>query len=175
MKFLHNIIKENGLEEFHPKERTSIAIIITNSENKNLIMQRSLQDSDGAGLWDIVGGSVDTTDPHHCAIRELEEEANLTTDGLHFFKEIVYDCPWINGKKIRFVFEHKTDTEPKVSFEHEQYKWVTAEELESHTFFLDYLKNVVLQHAKIQESKNSIFNQSYIEGVNLDTLVTYHN
>ena len=146
MNIIKEKIEQHGLSEFHPKDRTSVAVIVTNAQNKYLIMQRSLQDTDGAGLWDIVGGSVDTTDVHHCAIRELEEEANLKTESLDFFTDISYHCPWINEKKLRFVFEHNTTVEPKVSFEHEQLKWVTIEELHEHEFFLDYLKDSIVQH-----------------------------
>ncbi len=146
MNIIENKIKEHGFQDVNPADRFSIAVIVTNPENKYLIMQRSHQDTDGAGLWDIVGGSVDSTDPHECAIRELEEEANLKVEKLDFFTEIVYHCPWIEDRKLRLVFELATELEPKVSFEHEQLKWVTIEELHEYEFFLDYLKDAVVQH-----------------------------
>ncbi|MGL4758956.1 MAG: NUDIX hydrolase, partial [Patescibacteria group bacterium] len=90
MNIISQKLKEHGLSEFHPKDRTSIAVIVKNSEEKYLIMQRSFEDTDGAGLWDIVGGSVDTHDPHECAIRELKEEAGLDAKKLSYFTEKVY-------------------------------------------------------------------------------------
>jgi 8-oxo-dGTP diphosphatase len=149
MNIIEKRIKELGFAEHKPADYFSIAVIVKNTDNKYLIMQRSFQDTDGAGLWDIVGGSVDSIDPHECAIRELQEEASLEVTELKYFTDRVYNCPWINEDKLRIIFEHHTKVEPKVSFEHEQYKWVTIEELQEHEFFLDYLKEAVVEHHKI--------------------------
>ena len=146
MNIIDSKIKEHGFSNHNPSDRFSIAVIVKNLANQYLIMQRSYQDTDGAGLWDIVGGSVDSTDPHQCAIRELEEEANLKVEQLDFFKEKVYYCPWINDKKLRLIFDLKTDKEPKVSFEHEQFKWIYIDELNNYEFFLDYLKDAIFEH-----------------------------
>jgi 8-oxo-dGTP diphosphatase len=145
-KKINETIIEHGFADHKPEDRMSVAVIVKNSENKYLIMQRSHQDTDGAGLWDIVGGSVDSNDVHECALRELQEEANLEATELDYFTEKVYHCPWINDKKLRLIFQLETDIEPKVSFEHEQLKWVTIEELHEHEFFLDYLKEAVVEH-----------------------------
>jgi 8-oxo-dGTP diphosphatase len=147
MNTIESKIKEHGFEDVKPADRFSVAVIVKNSDNKYLIMQRSHEDTDGAGLWDIVGGSVDSDDVHECAIRELQEEANLEVENLDFFTEKVYHCPWIDDKKLRLIYQLETDKEPKVSFEHEQLKWVTIEELEEHEFFLDYLKEALVEHA----------------------------
>jgi 8-oxo-dGTP diphosphatase len=149
MTVIHNRIKELGFEAFRPEDRTSVAVVVTNPEGKYLIMQRSFKDTDGAGFWDIPGGSVDSDDIHDSAVRELHEEAGIKTDALDYFSDIVYNCPWINDDKVRFIFSHKTSVTPVISFEHEEYKWVTIEELDEHVFFLDYLKNAVKDyHAK---------------------------
>jgi 8-oxo-dGTP diphosphatase len=135
-------------ENFDIINLSSVAVIVTNSENKYLILRRSLTDEDGPGLWDLPGGGVDETDLISAATRELYEEAGIVADEIHYMDDFNYICNWKGEDKIRFVFAHITDAEPALSFEHEEYKWVTEEEILEYEFFVPALRDKVVEFAK---------------------------
>jgi 8-oxo-dGTP pyrophosphatase MutT (NUDIX family) len=139
---------------FNPVELGSVAVIVTNSEGKFLLLQRSFDDLDGPGLWDIAGGTPDEKDMRKSAMRELEEETGLKAETLELVKEENFICPWKGEEKICLAFKYETDEEPFVSHEHETLKWVTAEEIEEHEFYKSTFKDILIEFATKEKEKN---------------------
>lgn len=121
-------------------------------DNKFLVIRRSLQDDFMPGFWDTPGGCLDFgEDPTKTLIRESKEEVNLNIkiekllychnqvyleSARHWFA-LVYQCEIISG-------EIKLD--PK---EHQEYRWVTLEELKDLPkidFLNDLFNNLLNKH-----------------------------
>lgn len=102
-------------------------------DNKFLITHRATINDYQPNLWDIPGGTVEFQEKAEAALnREISEESGLKVDIVkpifvydfasgplrHQF-QIVYECNYISGEVV---------LNPE---EHDEFKWVTIEELES--------------------------------------------
>lgn len=109
--------------------------LIVNDEGKILILREPLKDNPGSksGLYGLPGGRMEVNETYEQALkREVMEEAGLEVDVLY----PIYLGEWspvINGQKCHIVAifslcKAKNNT-VKLSFEHDDYKWINPEEV----------------------------------------------
>lgn len=103
--------------------------IIFNKEGKFLVMLRGATAPANPLKWDLPGGDVDFgEDPWASILREIKEEAGIEVSGLTPFDVEAH----INSKNCHWTtiaYKAKAKSEDiKISWEHDEYKWVNAEE-----------------------------------------------
>jgi 8-oxo-dGTP diphosphatase len=151
-----SILQEIIVSGFNAQTHGSVGVAVRNSEGKYLILQRSLADEDGAGLYDIPGGTPDFEhEIEEAAIRELSEEAGINAETLEFFAHDHYICPWNNEKKMFFMFSHiiGKGEDAILSFEHESYAWIDPSELDQYEFYKENAKQILKAHMEHQAEK----------------------
>lgn len=103
--------------------------IILDDTGKLLAIRRSNTAPTGPLHWDLPGGDLDFgEDPIHGIVREIVEET-----GLVVYNPVVFDVAarvsadgdfWVTpAYKV-----HYTSGEVRLSYEHDEFKWVTPEE-----------------------------------------------
>lgn len=104
-----------------------VKLILENSSGEILLLRRSDKVS-SAHRWDLPGGAVDAGEgPKQAIIRELREEAGITIPTAQLFSS--YLNTEHEDDAIILGFHAKTDTdEVTLSWEHEEYKWMSREE-----------------------------------------------
>jgi len=128
------------------KTGVSQKAIIFNEKGKFLALYRTETASDSPNTWDLPGGFLDFgEDPIKDMIREIKEEAGLDVKDLKLFDvESHIDDKgdfWIT---IGYTAKALSD-KVKLSFEHNDYKWVSAEEflkLKSSPKLIRFVKNL---------------------------------
>ncbi len=105
--------------------------IIYNNEGKILIIRRSKTSPTRAGFWDLPGGVLeDGEDKKEAIIREIKEETDLDVKDLLVSGKVVgpeNDISW----EITCYFGAAPNDDVKLSYEHDDFKWIMPEEFES--------------------------------------------
>ena len=108
-----------------------VKVVVINDEKKILIIRRSKTDYSRPFAWETPGGAVDEKeDPLDAAVREVQEETGVhITDVKPFHTMTVFEE---DGDKVVMIFYTActADNNVTLSFEHDQYKWVTIDEFE---------------------------------------------
>lgn len=109
-----------------------VAAIIKNESGKILIAQRNLKKSQG-GLWEFPGGKIEKDETKEEAIiREIKEELTIDIKVDKYLAEKVFNYP---DKDINLIAMECTRIGGNVELtEHEDYKWVTSDELTNFEF-----------------------------------------
>lgn len=113
-----------------------VAGVITNEEEKRLIAQRNLKKAQG-GLWEFPGGKIEPNETRENAIiREIKEELDIDIKVDKYLDERTFNYP---EKDINLIaLECKKVNEEIKLLEHEDYKWVSKNELDNFQFaFVD--------------------------------------
>jgi len=119
---IKNILNQSNFNEIYG------SVIVKNNQNQFLILRRSEND-DGAGLWDLPGGSGDkNSDPEMEASRELLEEAGIESGELEFIDSWNFVIEKTGASFQSFCFYTFSGQEPKLNWEHDQYRWVYLKE-----------------------------------------------
>lgn len=112
---------------------------------KALLAQRADNEDFLPGYWEQVGGKVDPGESREDAIvREVKEEAGITVKPMRSYHQFEYTHR--DGRlmcEYAYVCELVGDPEIMLSPEHEAYKWVTPEELDSVQPMTEELRQVV--------------------------------
>lgn len=113
--------------------------LVINTDGKVLILRRHDNDDYRPGQWDLPGGQADPgEDPRVAAVREAKEETTLSLSSLSpvYVTSHVYD----DRQVVKTVFA-TTDYIGDVilSFEHDDYEWVTLEALATRPISQDYI------------------------------------
>jgi 8-oxo-dGTP pyrophosphatase MutT (NUDIX family) len=126
--------------------KVGVKILLKNKEGKHLILKRSAEKYPEAGsdLWDIAGGRIE---PGSTLIDNLKREV-LEETGLELIGEpsLVHaqDILRITGKHVvRLTYIGEGDGEVILSDEHDDYKWLTFEEIIALEGLDNYLKEVL--------------------------------
>lgn len=123
------------------------AVIVDN--NRLLMIRRRKNDPHNADMWDLPGGRIEIAeDPRTGLVRETKEETNLDIklilplDVHHFTRQ--------DGQVITLIFFlcEKLSDEIKLSFEHQEYKWMDLENME---ISVPHWLKSVLQNYSIQK------------------------
>lgn len=109
-----------------------VAAIIKNEGGKILIAKRNLKKSQG-GLWEFPGGKIEKDETREEAIiREIKEELTIDIKVDKYLAEKVFNYP---DKDINLIAMECTQIGGNVELtEHEDYRWVTSEELTNFEF-----------------------------------------
>ncbi len=125
------------LSNFFQKEGLDISwygistkVIVLNKEGKLLTMLRGATAPARPLTWDLPGGDVDHGDNIlETALREVKEEAGIEVASLTFL-DTTTSPSHISGNfwlTIAYV-AHVENPEVKISWEHDEYRWVTKDE-----------------------------------------------
>ena len=126
--------------------KVGVKILLQNKEGKYLILHRSAVKYPDASsdLWDIAGGRINAGDTLIDNLkREVKEETDLVIIGE---PELLYaqDILRIKDKHIvRLTYIGNADGEVVLSDEHDEYKWVTLDELKMIEQMDRYFKEVI--------------------------------
>lgn len=109
-----------------------VAAIIKNEGGKILIAKRNLKKSQG-GLWEFPGGKIEKDETREEAIiREIKEELTIDIKIDNYLAEKIFNYP---DKDINLIAMECTQIGGNVELtEHEDYKWVTSDELTNFEF-----------------------------------------
>lgn len=109
-----------------------VAAVIKDENEKILITQRNLKKSQG-GLWEFPGGKIEPNETRENAIvREIKEELDIDIEVKSYLSEKVFNYP---EKDINLIaLECKKISGEIRLLEHEDYKWVSKNELENFQF-----------------------------------------
>lgn len=131
--------------------QVGVKVLLKNKAGKYLLLKRSLKKyPDVDGRWDIVGGRIN---PGVTLIenlkREMMEETGLKLIGqpkLMMAQDILRG----NGKHVvRLTYIAETDGEVKLDpEEHEEYVWLSLEEIKTHEDVDVYFKEILGQLIK---------------------------
>lgn len=112
--------------------RNGACMIILNQDNQILILRRNENDKYSPNLWCVPGGKIMKESFEKCIIREVKEETNLKITQLNFFKSYFRDEGNFYYQSVYFY--GKAKGEIKLNYEHEEYKWISKEELNNYEF-----------------------------------------
>jgi len=112
--------------------RNGATMIILNKNNQILILKRDKNDKYSPSLWCVPGGRVEKESFEECIKKEVKEETNLEIKELNFFKSYFRDEGNFYYQPVYFY--GKTVGEIKLNYEHEEYKWISKEELDNYKF-----------------------------------------
>lgn len=108
----------------------SLKTLVLNQEDKILVIRRSATDYSRPFSWDLPGGALEEgEDPTAGIIRETKEETGLEIKKLEVIG-IVSFAEKDGDQLIMLMFKAKAESEKiTLSFEHDQYKWLSKSEL----------------------------------------------
>lgn len=109
-----------------------VAAVIKDENEKILITQRNLKKAQG-GLWEFPGGKIEPNETRENAIvREIKEELDIDIEVKSYLSEKVFNYP---EKDINLIaLECKKISGEIKLLEHEDYKWVSRNELDNFQF-----------------------------------------
>ena len=104
---------------------------LVREDGKVLTLRRSKTDPNRPFTWDIPGGDVEYGEDLTEAIkREVREESGIVLESLTLIDVIGFTIPdgeyWVS---IGYFARVPQDTAVTISWEHDQFEWVTKEEL----------------------------------------------
>lgn len=123
-KYLENKAKEEGINKI------VVGAVITNQDDKILLMKRKQDDFMG-GIYEIPGGNSEQEENIYDTLeREIKEETNFDLKKVNSYINY-FDYLSGSGKKCRqFNFKVEVTGGPLVLTEHDEYKWVSLDEVE---------------------------------------------
>ncbi len=105
--------------------------ILVKNGNRYLAIKRSLTDETDQGAWDLPGGGIDANEqPGDSAVREALEETGLsiTAGKALSYYALEHQGMW----SIELIIEGQyLSGEVKLSPEHDDYRWVSLEDLKA--------------------------------------------
>ncbi len=106
--------------------RIGVHVLLENSKKEVLILRRSKTDKNEPLHWDLPGGGLDDNEEIEIgAIREVKEETGLDVSGIK-----IIGAYTIDDDSLQFIAKAKANSEDVVlSFEHDEYKWVSIYKL----------------------------------------------
>lgn len=109
--------------------QVGVKVLLRNSEGKYLLIKRSAQEQRGVGKWDIPSGreEADTSLMENLA-REVMEETGLTMASEPELID-VQDMQWPERHVVRIVYSARGDGTPRLSNEHTELGWFTADDI----------------------------------------------
>jgi 8-oxo-dGTP diphosphatase len=126
-----------------------VKLILVNENNEILLLKRSAKSSN-AHSWDFPGGAVDSGETFENAVeRELYEETTLSLANIQPLGSVHI----LEGEDEAMIMGYSAkalSTDVALSWEHESYRWVSVDEIESielrelHAQMYEFYKSRVL-------------------------------
>jgi 8-oxo-dGTP pyrophosphatase MutT (NUDIX family) len=113
---------------------TNIVTAILQHGEKILILKRSKKVRTMRMMWAGISGYIEDETPLERALKEIKEETGLTNDSVvlvHIgqpIEAVEPSMPWLTWIVHPFLFYSNTVL-IKIDWEHEEYKWITPEEI----------------------------------------------
>ncbi|MSU76416.1 NUDIX hydrolase [Patescibacteria group bacterium] len=106
-----------------------VKVLLVNPAGKILLLKRSEKVSRPHG-WDFPGGGVDVGEnPSDAALREIKEETTLDASMLQILSTYLIKTGSKDALIIGYAAKVKHDEVKLVDWEHEDFRWVTLDEL----------------------------------------------
>jgi mutator protein MutT len=128
----------------HKPFQFSVKAVVVDNEGRCLVIRRSPESNNNAGLWDLPGGKCDPGETMEVALRrEVHEETGLNVR----FERVVGSTQYEMSDRIvaYMILEGEAfDGDVQLSSEHDDYQWVSRSELPTLRFppqFQDFLKS----------------------------------
>ena len=139
-------MKESEMPE-HIKSASSAKLFLLNDQGMVLLLLRSMESKRFKHIWDLPGGKVDSGESLEVALhRELKEETGLTCKVLTKLGERQFDIDGIPCQETLFISNLTGPGCVCLSDEHDDYRWVTLESLQSEELpLLPGMKEFILQ------------------------------
>ncbi len=138
------------MEDINNKWGLTVRGILKNEENKILLVKRHFKSRNEAKKWEIPGGKVDTGEFFEEAlVREFKEETRLDIiiKGLYDAVETSFNKNNDIIKTVQIImnvdFKNDLNNDIKLSSEHEDYKWLSLDEIKDF-----YNKNILTSTVK---------------------------
>lgn len=107
-------------------ENFKSAHVVIFKDGNVLILKRSSTDQWMPGHYGLPGGKIEPGENIlNAACRECKEETNLDINQ----KDLVFLSKISKNKQHAFYYTKKFNGEPKLDFEHEDYKWINPRDL----------------------------------------------
>lgn len=107
-------------------ENFKSAHVVIFKDGNILILKRSSTDQWMPGHYGLPGGKIEPGENIlNAACRECKEETNLDINQ----KDLVFLSKISKNKQHAFYYTKKFNGEPKLDFEHEDYKWINPRDL----------------------------------------------
>jgi 8-oxo-dGTP diphosphatase len=126
------------------KHRVCVTACIKN-EDKVLVALRSADDAFLPGHWEQVGGSLDWGEEPDAGLkREVQEETGLSIEVVKPYYVYHYiDDEEDSVIEISFICKVIGSNEVSLSPEHQEHKWITADEIDSIQPMTDMVKEAI--------------------------------
>ena len=123
-------------------------------DNKVLVIQRSADEEAYPNLWEIPSGKKEPFEKSEDAVvREVKEETGLDVEvvmPISVFEFKVEKPDEIrDATQINFLVKLKGDQEVKISNEHQDFAWITKEEVKNYFSMSDEVRSVILRAFEI--------------------------
>lgn len=125
--------------------------ILTNSKSEVLLLKRAGINKSYKGHWQLPEGKIEFGEqPEEALKRELMEELGIEVQNLLLvtinstiitLADVIYNI-------IRIVFKTTTNEIPRLSQDHEDYKWVNPSKIEETAPLLDGTKETITSQLK---------------------------
>jgi len=127
-------------------------IVIKN--DKALIIQRSADEEAYPNLWEIPSGKRESFEKSEDAVaREVKEETGLDVEvvmPINVFEFKVEKPDEIrDATQINFLVKQIGESEVKISSEHQNFAWISKDEVNSHFSISDEVKKAILKAFEI--------------------------
>lgn len=114
------------------KTGSSVKLFLRDEEDRILLLLRSKNSKQFKHIWDLPGGKVDSSESREVALRrELNEETGLACDTLTELGERQFEVGETHCIETLYSADLVGPSDVRLSDEHEEYRWVTLESLES--------------------------------------------
>ncbi len=127
--------------------QVGVKVLLRNSEDKYLFLRRAAPFQSGSQKWDIPGGRIEPEESLEAALRrEVQEETSLTlesVDRLLAAQDIFVAAAPVHV--VRLTYVGTASGEVTISDEHDDYVWMSKEEILAEPHVDSYLREVLAE------------------------------
>lgn len=127
------------------------------NENKVLIVRRSAAEPFLTGYYELPGGKVDFGDhPEQSLEREFLEEVNLKVVALKPYRIFTFVSDKGNRHTVEIVYFVKLDDDIKkikLSEEHDDFRWISVDEVDNYKISDEIKKNIKEGFQKLNSNR----------------------
>jgi len=123
--------------------------VVVNKDNKILILQRSKDEEIFPNMWELPSGKKELLEnSESCLLREIREETGLDVKIIMPFSVFDYQIEKLeeirDTTQINFLVKAINDNKVKLSSEHQNFAWVSKDEIDQYQLS-EETKKVILK------------------------------